>query len=359
VQFDPATSEDSSVAPVREGLPKAFRMRHGRHYVEQLMGDAPLRTVREIAVSDFHAVPESDLDLSTLQQSIGSVGVLQPLLVTVDAGRYHVIAGRNRLRAAMALGLLTVPCLVHDVARDGLDSLRQAVKRRAVATGMPDVRSKETVRPNTPVAASDVGRTSPSTIAVAGDDRLRLAVLADLMHVELQRGETLGAAADALDNHSSISRDIVAAGTLVEPLLARIKPEARLRNASVAVTISDADYRIPADKRLLATALECMAHGMLMLCKGDSSELRITVEGTWIRPALIVEISQDATTIDVNAGRRFFDRDFRDHPAGHAGALMAACVERVARQHGGRAGVCAIAPSGCALTLVVPRPMHV
>lgn len=28
----------------REGLPAAFKMRHGRHYVEQLMGDAPLRT---------------------------------------------------------------------------------------------------------------------------------------------------------------------------------------------------------------------------------------------------------------------------------------------------------------------------
>jgi hypothetical protein len=135
VQFDPATSEESSVAPVRDGLPKAFRMRHGRHYVEQLMGDAPLRTVREIAVSDFHAVPESDLDLSTLQQSIGSVGVLQPLLVTLDAGRYYVIAGRNRLRAAMALGLQTVPCLVHEVARDGLDGLRQAAKTGQLLLG--------------------------------------------------------------------------------------------------------------------------------------------------------------------------------------------------------------------------------
>jgi hypothetical protein len=67
VQFDPAASEEAPLLkPLREGLPKAFRMRHGRHYVEQLMGDAPLRTVREIAVADFHSVPESDADLSTL-----------------------------------------------------------------------------------------------------------------------------------------------------------------------------------------------------------------------------------------------------------------------------------------------------
>ena len=50
MQFDPVTSEGSPLTPVREGLPKAFRMRHGRHYVEQLMGDTPLRTVREIPV---------------------------------------------------------------------------------------------------------------------------------------------------------------------------------------------------------------------------------------------------------------------------------------------------------------------
>jgi hypothetical protein len=339
-------------------------MRHGRHYVEQLMGDAPLRTVREIAVSDFHSVPESDVDLSTLQQSIGSVGVLQPLLVALDDGRYHVIAGRNRLRAAMAAGLQTVPCLVHEVAREGVEGLRQAVKRRAVPPRVSETRAKDGVRqdiPSVSVTSAEVaGRTTAmsSTIAVAGDDRLRLAVLADLMHVELQRGETLGAAADVLDDHSPVARETVMAGALVDPLLARLRPEARLRNANVELMVADADYRIPADKRLLTIALECMAHGMLMLCTGETSTLRIAVKGTWVRPALIVEISQDATTIDVNASRKFFDRDCSDHPAGHAGALMAACIERVARQHGGRAGLEALSPRGCALTLVVPRPMQ-
>jgi hypothetical protein len=31
------------------------------------MGDAPLRTVREIAIAEFHAVPENEADLSNLQ----------------------------------------------------------------------------------------------------------------------------------------------------------------------------------------------------------------------------------------------------------------------------------------------------
>ena len=363
MQFDPATSEGSPVTPVREGLPKAFRMRHGRHYVEQLMGDAPLRAVREIAVADFHAVPDSEADLSTLQQSIGSVGVLQPLLVTLDAGRYRVIAGRNRLRAAMAVGLQAVPCLVHDVPGDGLESLRQAAGRRAVAPRVAEIRAKETVPLEVvPVdvrsaISADSGVLLPSMIAAAVDDRLRLAVLADLMGVELQRAETLARAAAVLDSHTPAAREQVTVGALVNRLLARIGPEARLRNVVLDVSVSDASYRIPADPRLLAIAFECMAHGILLLCTGEMSKLRIAVEGARVRPALIVEVSQNIASIDVHGSRRFFDRDFGEHPSGQPGALMAACLARIARLHGGRAGLRAIAPRGCALTLVVPRPM--
>lgn len=369
MQFDPVTSEGSPLTPVREGLPKAFRMRHGRHYVEQLMGDTPLRTVREIAVADFHAVPDSEADLSTLQQSIGSVGVLQPLLVTLDAGRYRVIAGRNRLRAAMAVGLQAVPCLVHDVPGDGLESLRQAAGRRAVAPRGAEIRAKEIVplevvprevvqiHPRNAAGVPESSAPSPSMIAAAADDRLRLAVLADLLHVELQRAETLARAAAVLDSHAPAAREHVTVGALINRLLARITPEARLRNAVLDVTLSDATYRIPADARLLSIALECMAHGMLLLCTGEMSTLRIAVEGARVRPALIVEISQDSASTDVHGSRRFFDRDFGEHPSGQAGAIMAACLARIARLHGGRAGLRAIAPRGCGLTLVVPRPI--
>ena len=311
MQSDPAPSEESVLPPVREGLPKAFRMRHGRHYVEQLMGDAPLRTVREIAVADFHAVPESDADLSTLQQSIGSVGVLQPLLVTLEQGRYHVIAGRNRLRAAMALGLQTVPCLVHDVAGEGLDSLRQAAGLRAIlpieenGSGERALEQHFSTGSRTDANRPESAVPSPSTISVAGDDRLRLAVLADLMQVELQRGETIGTASETLNTTSRVSRQPVAVGGLVDRLISRVGPEARLRNASVEVTISDAAYRIVADARLLSIALDCMAHGMLLLCTGARATFRVAVDGTRVRPALIVEISQEVAQTEPHASRRF------------------------------------------------------
>ena len=51
------SEDESPLRRAREGLPPAFRMRHQRHYVEQLLGDAPLRTVRDIAVDDIESPP--------------------------------------------------------------------------------------------------------------------------------------------------------------------------------------------------------------------------------------------------------------------------------------------------------------
>jgi len=59
----------------REGLPKAFRMRHGSHYVEQLMGDAPIQSVRQIPI-DQVVGPEVKADVSQLVASIREVGLL-------------------------------------------------------------------------------------------------------------------------------------------------------------------------------------------------------------------------------------------------------------------------------------------
>src|SRR4051812_28761880 len=47
----------------REGLPPKFRMRHASHYVEQLMGDAPIQSVRQIPIDQIVA-PEVNGDVS-------------------------------------------------------------------------------------------------------------------------------------------------------------------------------------------------------------------------------------------------------------------------------------------------------
>lgn len=52
--------------------------------------------------------------LQALADSIREAGVLQPLLVVEKEGRYQLVAGERRFRAARIAGLDSVPCIVRD-----------------------------------------------------------------------------------------------------------------------------------------------------------------------------------------------------------------------------------------------------
>ncbi len=74
--------------------------------------------------------PRVDFDegeLDELAASVAEVGVLQPILVRrIDVGRYELVAGERRWRAAQRAGLTHVPALVRDV------SDRQALEEAVV-----------------------------------------------------------------------------------------------------------------------------------------------------------------------------------------------------------------------------------
>ncbi len=77
--------------------------------------------VHELPLDRIEAVPTQPRQafataaLDELAASIRESGVLQPLLVTREGDRYHVIAGERRLRAARLAGLATVPAIVRQV----------------------------------------------------------------------------------------------------------------------------------------------------------------------------------------------------------------------------------------------------
>lgn len=52
--------------------------------------------------------------LQTLADSMKEAGVLQPLLVVERNGRYRIVAGERRFRAARIAGLDAVPCIIRD-----------------------------------------------------------------------------------------------------------------------------------------------------------------------------------------------------------------------------------------------------
>ena len=75
-----------------------------------------LAEVQVSAIDPNPAQPREHFDeelLGALAASIRELGVLQPILVRpLDGGRYQLIAGERRLRAAKRVGLQTVPAII-------------------------------------------------------------------------------------------------------------------------------------------------------------------------------------------------------------------------------------------------------
>lgn len=97
-------------------------MRHNAHYVEELAESRPTPIGRMIAVELLEPNPEQPRvelgDLSELIASVKEKGVLEPLLVVpsrVSNGRWMIVAGERRWRAAAAAAVREVPCVVMDL----------------------------------------------------------------------------------------------------------------------------------------------------------------------------------------------------------------------------------------------------
>jgi ParB family chromosome partitioning protein len=101
----------------RKGLPEFRKMRHDRHFVDELANNAITAVGLMIPVGQIETnreQPRSNLgDLTELTASIRARGVLEPLLVRAVPGakKYQLIAGERRFQAAVEAGLEEVPCV--------------------------------------------------------------------------------------------------------------------------------------------------------------------------------------------------------------------------------------------------------
>jgi ParB family chromosome partitioning protein len=101
-------------------------MRHDAHYVEELSTQRPKPIGRMIPIDQLDPNPEQPRveigDLTELTASIKEKGVLEPLLVKSSrlSGRWIIIAGERRWRAATLSGLREVPCIEMDVDDRGV-----------------------------------------------------------------------------------------------------------------------------------------------------------------------------------------------------------------------------------------------
>ena len=106
---------------IKRGLPTTLKMRHDRHYVEELSSRSGAPVGRMIAIDRLEPNPNQPRieigDLTDLIASISEKGVLEPLLVRPSevGGRFMIISGERRYRAAREAGLRELPCIEMDV----------------------------------------------------------------------------------------------------------------------------------------------------------------------------------------------------------------------------------------------------
>lgn len=101
----------------RRGLPEFRRMRHDRHFVDELSTQSITGIGIMVPVGEIEPnreQPRSNLgDLGDLAESIRTRGVLEPLLVRRHprGSGFQLVAGERRFHAALAAGLREVPCI--------------------------------------------------------------------------------------------------------------------------------------------------------------------------------------------------------------------------------------------------------
>ena len=96
------------------------KMRHDAHFVDALAERFGASLGKYLPVTEIETNPDQPRhnvgDLSDLKASIESKGILEPILVRPTAdGRFQIISGERRFRAALEAGLTEVPTIEFDV----------------------------------------------------------------------------------------------------------------------------------------------------------------------------------------------------------------------------------------------------
>jgi ParB family chromosome partitioning protein len=178
--------------------------------------------VRSVSIAEIVPSPEQprrhfdEEALGQLAESIRRHGLLQPLLVRRIAGRYELIAGERRLRAATRAGLETVPvivrearpeerlelALIENLQRENLTALEEAEAYRHLIDAYGFTQDE---------IAGRLGKSRPAVT-----NALRLLSLPDAVKAQLESGQLSAGTAravlgiDGADAQVGFAREVAA-----------------------------------------------------------------------------------------------------------------------------------------------------
>jgi ParB family chromosome partitioning protein len=207
-----------------------------------------------------------DAALEELSRSIRRTGILQPVLVTKEGGRFRIVAGERRVRAARLAGLSEVPVIVREGVADRdhlLLALIENLQRRDL-TALEEAEAYRHLK-------DDFGLTQEDIAERVGKDRatvanaLRLLKLPAAVRAALEAGSLSAGHARALlalpseADQEELAKEVVRRGLSVRATEARVediqKGGARKRRKSRApdADTRDAELRLA---RALGTRVE-------------------------------------------------------------------------------------------------------
>ena len=211
--------------------------------------------LREILVGDLSPgkyQPRTRMDKAALQelaQSVKDRGIVQPILVRpIKGGKFEIVAGERRWRAAQIAGLLTVPALVRDIPDEqalgiGLIENIQREDLNAIEEAAGIKRLIDEFKLTHEAAAQAVGR---SRAAVT--NLLRLLELAKpvqdmVMDAKLDMGHARALLTLSKSRQVELAHQIVAKSLSVREAERLVKTEQSPPKTSKTAMSADADTR--------------------------------------------------------------------------------------------------------------------
>ena len=254
------------IAPRKPALGKGLSA-----LIPSARADAPSAALRAVAIDLLDANRRQprrrfdDAGLEELSRSIRRTGILQPVLVTKEGGRFRIVAGERRVRAARLAGLSEVPVVVREGVTDRdhlLLALVENVQRRDL-TALEEAEAYRHLKDDFSLTQEDVAeRVGKDRATVA--NALRLLKLPAAVRAALEDGSLSAGHARALlalpsaADQELLAKEVVRRGLSVRATEARAaaiqKGSAKKRKSrAVDADTRDAELRLA---RVLGTRVE-------------------------------------------------------------------------------------------------------
>lgn len=253
---------------------------------------APENAVREIPIGDIdpnREQPRKRFDEESLRQLAASIqhsGVIQPIIVYPQGGRYVIVAGERRYRASRLAGLATIPAIVRSY--DRVKQMEVALLENIQREDLNPVEEAQAIRR----LMDECGLTQEAVSAQLGRSRpavanlLRILSLPKGMQDKVISGELSAGHARVLagvedpQHRQRLFEQTLAAGWSVRQLeqAAQKAPEKKRRETPLPVELSELEEDIRRALGVRATVSGTMKKGRVVLQYYSQDELEALYE---------------------------------------------------------------------------------